>query len=441
LSLSSFLLTAQGSFYLKNNVSKKIKFEFTNNLIIIPLEINDVTLSFILDTGVNKPILFNLSESDSIDLKNTKTFYLHGLGAEGKIKALRSSHNKMKFGDAVGLNQDLYVIFDESISFTPRLGVIIHGIIGYDIFKDFVVEINYSSKYIRLLKRDGFKPPTSKKWQTIPLIIHKNKPYLDAKVSVSGSQELVKLLIDLGSSDALWLFDNKEKGLTPNLDLNFHDYLGKGLSGPVYGKRSKVEDFILSDFSLKSVNVAFPDSLSIDMTKIYKGRNGSVGGDVLKRFNLFFDYTNKKLYLKKNSFFKAPFKYNNSGIVLEYNGNAFVKEEIRMPSQFHGNSVNNSVDNSVHVEYRINHRILLKPVYKIVELRESSNAYGSGLRKEDILININGKPVYDYDLTEINKILYGKTGKTIRLKIERKGVNMVFKFKLDDAFKKNEPSN
>jgi C-terminal processing protease CtpA/Prc len=83
----------------------------------------------------------------------------------------------------------------------------------------------------------------------------------------------------------------------------------------------------------------------------------------------------------------------------------------------------------------------LKPAYKIVELRKSSNAYISGLRIGDILININGKQAYDFKLPEINRMLHGKTGKPIRLRIERDGQNMLFRFKLDDAFKKNEPSN
>ena len=42
--------------------------------------------------------------------------------------------------------------------------------------------------------------------------------------------------------------------------------------------------------------------------KVYKGRNGSIGSEILKRFNLFFDYTNKKLYLKKNGFFRELIK-------------------------------------------------------------------------------------------------------------------------------------
>lgn len=84
-------LNAQDNFILNDDVSERINFEFISNLIIIPIEVNGVELSFVLDTGVSKPILFNLSQRDSIDLKNAKTFYLHGLGAEGKLKALRST--------------------------------------------------------------------------------------------------------------------------------------------------------------------------------------------------------------------------------------------------------------------------------------------------------------------------------------------------------------
>ena len=49
------------------------------------------------------------------------------------------------------LKQDIYVVLDSKINFTSRLGVLVHCIIGYNIFKDFVVEINYRSKYIRSL--------------------------------------------------------------------------------------------------------------------------------------------------------------------------------------------------------------------------------------------------------------------------------------------------
>lgn len=430
---------AQSTFFLKNKVSEKIPFQFVSNLIVIPLEINGVELSFVLDTGVSKPILFNLTDRDSLDLKNTKTFYLHGLGGDGKIEALKSGSNRFKIGDAFITNQDLYVVFDSSINFTPRLGVLVHGIVGYDIFKDFVVEINYSSKYIRLHRPDNYKPKTSEKWKTIPIDIVNKKPYITASVTLTEEEKQVKLLIDTGSSDALWLFEDKDKGIVPLEDLFFLDYLGQGLSGSVYGKRSKVKYFKLSDFNLKDANVAYPDSISIDASKVFKERSGSLGGEILKRFNLFFDYQGGKLYIKKNGFFKHPFTYNNSGIVLEHNGTMFVKEQINMPSN-DGYSNNESL-NAVKIDISISHRMILKPLYQIVELRTSSNAYASGLRKGDILISINGKHAYDLSLSEINEVFHGKTGKTVRLKVERYGKTHFFKFKLDNAFKKNEPSN
>ncbi|MFP4845313.1 aspartyl protease family protein [Winogradskyella sp. PE311] len=446
LAFNSWSICAQGDFLLKNNVSEKIKFQFTSNLIIIPVEINGVILSFVLDTGVSKPILFNLSERDSLDLKDTQTFYLHGLGADGKLEALKSKNNRFNIGGAVCNNQDLYVVFDNSINFTPRLGILVHGIIGFDLFKDFIVEINYNSEYIRLHKPESFVIKSPRKWKTLPIELYRRKPYLNAFVTLKENKKPVKLLIDTGSSDALWLFEDEYNDMVPEKDKFFVDYLGKGLSGSVYGKRSKVNNFQLSEYSLDDVNVSFPDSASIDLAKVYKDRNGSIGGDILKRFNLFFDYNNKKIHLKKNGLFKDPFTYNNSGIVLEHNGNMYVKERIRMPSNTpsNGYSSRNSNDNSrqaVQIDFSINYTMKLKPAYRIIEIRKSSNAYASGLRLGDILISINGKPAYDFRLPEINRFFHGRTGSNLRLKIERNGAEMLFKFKLDNAFKFNEPSN
>ena len=63
-----------------NKNRQQIRFKLINNLIVIPLEINGKELSFILDSGVNKTILFNLSENDSIGLLNTSNVFLRGLG-------------------------------------------------------------------------------------------------------------------------------------------------------------------------------------------------------------------------------------------------------------------------------------------------------------------------------------------------------------------------
>ena len=277
----------------------------------MPIELNGVKLSFVLDTGVSRPILFNLVNMDSLQIKNTERAYLRGLGSNGSIQAIKSKGNIIKIGEAIAVNKDVSMVFDPSINFTPRLGEPVHGIIGFDIFKNFVVEINYASKYIELYKPEFFKPKTSSKWNRLSIEVINKKPYLKGKVRLSLEKIPVKLLIDTGSSDALWLFEGSKK----NIEVSH-----------VYGRRSKVKSFSVASFTLDKVNVAFPDSIYLSIARNFKQRNGSISGYILKRFNIFFDYNGEQIWIKKNSNFKAPFYYNNSGITLEQRGYRVVKE-------------------------------------------------------------------------------------------------------------------
>ncbi|WP_353778768.1 aspartyl protease family protein [Winogradskyella sp. 3972H.M.0a.05] len=405
---------------------------------IIPVELNGLELSFILDSGVSRPILFNFVNTDSLQIKDVERMYLRGLGAGGMIEALKSKNNFVKVGDAINVNQDIFVVFDSSINFTPRLGVPIHGIIGYDIFKDFVVEVNYSSRYIKLYKPENHEYKECKKCRTFPLTINNNKPFIEGRVKIDdqGTVMPVKLLIDTGGSDALWLFEDKERNIMPPEGMYFEDFLGKGLSGDVHGRRSKINSFYIGEFRLKDVNVAFPDSTSISYAKRFKERNGSISGEILKRFNIIFDYPNNKITLKKNSKFKAPFYYNKSGIVLEQIGFRVVREK----------STQNTVDNygrsnedNITINLIDTYRYALKPAFTIVELRDNSPGKECGLLVDDIIISINGNETQGMTLEDVNGYLSNRTGKLVKIKVDRDGRLMTFKFKLRDVFQRKNP--
>lgn len=421
---------AQGNFHLFNSNNDKIKFELINNLIVIPVVVNGVELSFLLDSGVSKPILFNIINlSDSLKIDHVETVFLRGLGGEGSIEALKSKNNIVKIGNAINVNQEIYVVFDEDINFTPRLGVPIHGIIGYDIFKDFVVEVNYGSKFLKLFNPSRYKYKKCKKCQSFDLTLSHNKPYIDAMVEINSNEIPVKLLIDTGGSDALWLFEDEEKGIMPMDNKYFEDYLGKGLSGSVYGKRSKIESFSLKDFEFKEVNVAFPDSTSISIARTYKDRSGSISGELLKRFNIIFDYANSKLTLKKNSHFKAPFHYNKSGIVLEQSGIRIVKEA----NENNGYNRENN-DGGLTIVLQPTYNYVVKPAFSIVELRKGSPAERAGLVIGDIILTVNNKDAVHLKMHEINSMFSEEDGKLIRVRIERFGRELNYEFKLEKLF-------
>src|SRR5690606_16229020 len=78
----------QSSFSLDPDVqSDKIRFELINNLIIVPVELNGLKLSFLLDTGVNSTVLIGLNDSDTMELPQGEMVRLQGIGSDEYIEA------------------------------------------------------------------------------------------------------------------------------------------------------------------------------------------------------------------------------------------------------------------------------------------------------------------------------------------------------------------
>ena len=407
-------IQAQDDFVMNGNRSRKIPFKLINNVIVLPVEVNGVALSFLLDTGVSKPIVFNiLNLEDSLQVKKSEKILLRGLGEGDHVEALRSRGNVFKIGEVFNINQELFIVHNQILNFEPRLGVPIHGIIGYDVFRDFVVQINYGKKYIRFYKPDNFEPKPCKRCAELDLEFYRNKPYLRGEVAI-GSQEVpVKLLIDTGGSDALWLFEDENLGLVPDQPY-FKDFLGHGLSGSVYGKRSKIAAFTLGEFTFHHANVSFPEASSISYVREHKTRNGSVAGHILKRFNLYVDYPRKRLYLKKNRYYNEPFRYNRSGIELEKNGFMLVVGD-------QGSKAGEG--------------LALKPAFMVVELRENSPAQQAGVKIGDVVLSVNDKASSEFTLQEITHKFYGDNGKKIRLVLDRDGQIIKIAFRLKSFFK------
>lgn len=423
---------AQDFLFLNGKISETMSFQLINNLIILPIEVNGSKLSFILDSGVAAPVIFNLTSSDSLKLIHFEKIKIRGLGVGEPIEALHSKSNRFQIGSIYASNHELFIIHKEQFDLSAKLGIPVHGMIGHDLLKNFVVTINYISKRITFTKPEAYKYKKCAKCETFDLEFYKDKPYIMGEVIVDkyGRQKIpVKLLIDSGGTDALWLFEDDLIKVPEN---SFDDFLGEGVSGSIYGKRSKLKLLSLKSFVFQNPNVAFLDSLSTHHAKKFESRNGSLGSGILKRFKVIFDYPNSKITLKKNANFNDVFGYNMSGIELMHSGKELVKEQGK--AQFLvSDDTDTQTTNTVFFDY--SYKYNFKPIYKIAEIRKNSPAEMSGLKIGDVLIKINGHLAYNYSMQELNEKFYKKENKVMRLLVNRDGEQLEFEFKLKDLLK------
>lgn len=428
------LVFSQDYNFIGDHVTQTTEFKFINNIIIIPIEVNGNPLNFILDTGVSSPVIFNLKSSDSIQLNQLKKIKLRGLGEGNSVEALQSKNNRIRFGMISGSNQDLYLIYNEKLDVSSKLGIQVNGIIGYDLFKNFVVTINYKTKKLKFTKPSEFKYKSCRKCEVFDLFFHKQKPYINAEI-VLGEVERkvipVQLLIDSGGTDSLWLFEDAEKEIIAPQNA-FDDFIGEGISGGIFGKRSTIEAFKLKGFEIKKPNVAYLDSVSTMYARSLKTRSGSLGGNILRRFKIILDYKNNQMTLKKNSSFKDKFYYNMSGIEFVHAGKSLVKE---LQQTSFSLTDSKSGPSSNRIVFDFSYGYVLRPIFKVEYLRKDSPAEKAGIEIGDILTKINGKEAHNYTIDQIISFFY-EEDKHIELSVERVGRELNFDFVTKNLLKK-----
>jgi hypothetical protein len=374
---------------------ERIPFIFSGNQIIIKLKLNgSKPMSFILDSGVKTPIIIDVPQFDTLRVGEIKKIKIHGLGNGEGSDALIAYKNRINIGEhVVNRNQTVLVMLEDLFYLSNRLGHQINGIIGFDIFRDFVVEINYDRKYLKLYDPDKYTYSKSKKYITKELTFNRGKPYVHLKVEMpNGDIVPVKLLVDTGGSDALWLFHSSHKNIGhPKKYIS--DFLGRGLNGDIYGKRSRVKKIYFDDVYLEEVTTSYPDSASVAYVTLHKERNGSLGGGALSRFKVIIDYTHKKITFKKGHDFRRKFQYNMSGI------------ELYMP----------------YPEV---------PLYEVHSVRKGSPASYAGVKVGDVLTSINYSKASSLTLLEVMAKFQDRDGRKVRLTLSRNGETIKVSFRL-----------
>ncbi len=387
--------------FLFDNQRKKsitIKFKSASNLIIIPVNINGSdTLNFILDSSVRTPLITELPFIDKLSLNYMKPMKIKGLAEGVELTAYRSGNNTLQIDGLSARNQEVQMIIDENFQISHMLGIPVHGLIGFNLFKDYVVEINYSSEKLTLYKPEYYKYRKRNKDIIMPLFFDENKPFIQTSIVTDDLTEVrVKLLVNPGASDALWLSESSDEHIKLP-QKHIETFLGKGLSGDLYGTKGRIDAIWMGSIFLQRPIVSFPNSDLIDQILSKNDRNGTLGAEILRRFNVIIDYRNSRLILRHTSKVKQDFNYNMSGM-----------EVINpMPGM---------------------------PIFTISNIREDSPAFLAGLQENDQILSLNSSNLRSLKLNDINLLLQSKENRKIKIKVLRNGEEFKTSFQLKEVF-------
>ncbi|MEC4051050.1 aspartyl protease family protein [Flavobacterium sp. SUN046] len=413
---SSVLLAQQGFEFEAGKAKVIIPFKFINNLIIIPVQVNGVTMNFLLDTGVEDTVVFSLDDTEELQFANIEKIQIQGLGSALPLDGLKATNNILRIKNYIDKNHTIYIILDQDFNVSSQVGIPVNGILGYHFFQNDVVKINYQSKKITVYNHSNFSKKTNNRFTKLTLDIQKNKPYINALVAVADNDTFnAKLLIDTGNTDALWLFSEKSKNIKIPIE-NYDDFLGRGFSGEIYGKRARINKIQIANFILEKPIVAFPDLVATKNITIVEDRMGSIGSEIIKRFTVYFDYKNNACYFRKNSNFGESFSSNMTGLEIQHQGLQWVEESYEENPALANNLFDNNGEKIINnLKYKFN----LKPLYVVANVRKNSNADLAGFLKGDIVLKINNHNSYSYTLQQIIELLKSDEEKIIEFEIER----------------------
>lgn len=351
---------------------------------------NSQPMWFALDSGASSPFVIDIRRARALGLKLQGHVTLERGAGPGAYEAARTrgvsiSLNGFKFAD-----QTANVIALGSLE--AQAGRPLDGLVGRDLFTRYVVEIDYLGNKISL-----YDPQTytySGAGESIPLTLRDGHFFVPAKIEMPGRPRLDgQFLVDTGGGLVTAVLTTPfahSNSLPAPTQKTILDRSLSGLGGETRLLVSRATSFTLGNLSVREpVIYVSQDTGGALASSEY---DGLIGGEILRRFKVIFDYARGRLILEPNAHYTKPVEYDMSGIRLRANG----------------------------VDFRI---------FRVYQVLEDSPAAEAGLRVGDVLAAIDGVAAARFTLDEIYRMLK-QPGREYQLSFKRGGGTVSMKIKM-----------
>ena len=360
----------------------EIPFILNSNHLYIPVKIGgSKQLSFILDTGAGGPVLETQTAKD-LGLKTIGKFEGRGAG-EGTQEVNLVSLSSVSFGDLVIDNVSAATILLKPLS--KYEGMPVDGILGYDIFSKFVVKVDYENQKLTLYEPSSFK--YEGKGGILPITLEESHPHIKAKVD--GQYE-GNFVIDTGARSSLVLSTPfvQKYNLGAKTGKKIDVFSGIGIGGKAPGKVTRVKSIEIGKFNIPApvTTLSSSEKGAFASEKI----DGNIGGGILKRFTVIFDYPNQRMILEPNNNFTYEDDFDMAGLWLTKD------------------------NDTTRVDFVV----------------KDSPADKAGIKEGDVVVRINGQSTKDLLLRDIREMMRAGQDKKVSLIINSGGKEKNIQLKL-----------
>lgn len=366
-----------------------IPFTVYSNYVWLSVRVNGSRpLQFTLDSGASASVL-SQRVADELGLGAKGPHSESNLGT-GEVPAnvSRAANVKLNLNGIDFRKKEISVVSTDALE--SAIGHRIDGILGAEVFRRFVVEIDYANSRIALFDPGDYKYHGAGK--ELPLELRNDRPFLRAAVALQGAPSVEGwFVIDSGAAGTLTLhspFVRKHQMLSPNR--KSVPYFVHGIAGEAPEILERADSLQLGTFIIERPDVAL--STATRGSTADPSYDGAIGAEVLRRFKVIFDYSQKRVILEQTSAGDEPFDADMSGGSLSAAGPDF-------------------------------------KVFTVEHVLEGSPMFESGLRDGDVITVIDGRAAAEYTLDQLRR-MFKKEGQEYRLSVQRGGQNLQLKITL-----------
>lgn len=273
------------------------------------------TLTFILDTGSSGISLDSTTASSLNLMPEESNINIRGIAGVRKAKFLYN--RKLKLNELVIDSLNFHINDYEFLSYV--YGTKVDGVIGYSLFSRYIIKIDYDVSELTICSQGPVKYPRGG-YLLKPFI--RTLPVQSARVK-DHRKVSSRFLFDIGAGLSLVLSqDFEQDSMVIRKKRKRFPVEAHGVGGKLVMDMTLVKEFRLGPYRFRKVpTMVFEDEFNVTS---YPYLGGLIGNQLLKRFNVIFNYETREIHLKPNTLYREPFDYSYSGMELYYINGAIV---------------------------------------------------------------------------------------------------------------------